>query len=64
MEVSQLIALLQQMPQDAEVITEGCDCTGDTHAVMLDDGGQVTILREEGAIRGHERMGAKLFLRP
>lgn len=29
MKVSELIEALKTMPQDAEIVTEGCDCYGD-----------------------------------
>jgi hypothetical protein len=42
--VHQLISLLLRAPQNAEVTTEGCDCTGDSAAIeLLED--EVMILR-------------------
>lgn len=43
--VSELIALLQVMPPDAPVWSEGCDCWGDCTGVELQDEGGVLILR-------------------
>jgi hypothetical protein len=44
--VSKLIALLQSMPQDALVWTEGCDCYGAADGVKLSDtDGTVLITR-------------------
>jgi hypothetical protein len=46
MTVTQLIVALQQMPSDALVITEGCDCYGDAGSVELVNG-KVEIKRVE-----------------
>jgi hypothetical protein len=76
--VSQLITLLQQAPQDAEVTTEGCDCVGETFAVMVERDGEervkftapgtkvtnVIILRESGAIYESERAAAQILMPP
>jgi hypothetical protein len=35
--VAQLIERLRQMPPDAPVFTEGCDCTGECADVVLED---------------------------
>lgn len=35
MTVSELILALQQMPQDAVVVTEGCDCDGKVEQVQV-----------------------------
>jgi len=35
--VKELIEALQKMPQDAEIVTEGCDCYGDCAAVKYAD---------------------------
>ena len=35
MKVKELIRKLKKMPQDAEVVTEGCDCVGDTAEVVM-----------------------------
>ncbi len=43
--VAQLIALLKEMPQDALVIHEGCDCIGIADSVELDEDGDVCITR-------------------
>lgn len=37
MKVSELIEKLQRAPQDAEIITEGCDCDGDVGFVVVQD---------------------------
>lgn len=44
MKVSVLIEKLKQMPPDAEVETEGCDCIGQAEGVRL-DGDSVLITR-------------------
>jgi hypothetical protein len=48
MTVKELIAELEKMPPDAEVLTEGCDCLGDAKAVTLWRDGTVRIERTEG----------------
>jgi hypothetical protein len=35
--VAELIAKLQQMPQDVRVVSEGCDCVGDVADVVDKD---------------------------
>ena len=35
MKVKKLISLLQKMPQDLEVKSEGCDCIGEIKTAML-----------------------------
>ncbi len=46
MTVRELIQALHEMPYNAAVSTEGCDCYGDAAKVKLDkDGKSVTILR-------------------
>lgn len=37
--VAELIRLLQGMPQEALVWTEGCDCEGEANGVYYDDDG-------------------------
>lgn len=46
----QVAALLLKHPEaaNAKVITEGCDCFGDAHAVVLDADGDVQITRPDG----------------
>ena len=46
MTVAQLIEQLRQMPSDAPVRTEGCDCYGECGNVVLEKDGVVTIERE------------------
>lgn len=36
MTVGQLRALLDQLPDDYQVTTEGCDCTGDVLSVLVE----------------------------
>lgn len=45
--VSELIKALQQMPPDASILTEGCDCYGDACFVKLNKDGSVDILRNK-----------------
>lgn len=45
--VSELIKALQQMPLNATIQTEGCDCYGDACFVRLNANGSVDILRNE-----------------
>jgi hypothetical protein len=45
--VKELIKQLQEMPQDAEVYTEGCDCYGDAAGVMQNADNSVLITRTE-----------------
>ena len=49
MTVKKLITELSKYPDDSEVITEGCDCVGDSMDVAIFDG-KVIILREKGAL--------------
>lgn len=44
MTVTELIEKLKAMPPDAQVETEGCDCTGQAEGVRL-DGDEVLITR-------------------
>lgn len=37
LKVSELIERLRKMPQDAEVMTEGCDCIGDAVDIEEND---------------------------
>lgn len=46
MTVAELIAALQQMSQDAVVITEGCDCDGKVEQVQV-WGGDVYLKRSQ-----------------
>jgi len=39
MKVSDLIRELRKCPPDLPVVTEGCDCNGDTYAVSIDVSG-------------------------
>lgn len=43
--VAELIALLQQMPQEAEVWHQGCDCTGAANGVHMELDDTVLISR-------------------
>lgn len=55
MKVSELIELLQSMPQDKEVFTEGCDCEGDVGGVAIDEE-DVLIYRTNGDwVYAHKR---------
>jgi hypothetical protein len=55
MTAAQLIEILSHLPPDAEVETEGCDCTGDSAGVYVMDVGRgkkkksVMICRSEGS---------------
>lgn len=42
--VAELIALLQTMPQDAEVWHEGCDCWGKANGVELQPGDESVLI--------------------
>lgn len=45
MKVSELIELLQKMPQDMEVETEGCDCTAPAgRPEVWPNGGDPTVM--------------------
>ena len=44
MKVHELIKALQEMPQNAEVQTEGCDCYGDTNSVSIMEGFFNTVM--------------------
>ncbi len=47
--VKELIKILQDMPQDAEVITEGCDCYGHVGQVEVEkDKKMVFLYRPSG----------------
>jgi len=46
--VKHLIRELEKFDAEAEVYTEGCDCSGDTYAVELDADGTVLIQRSDG----------------
>jgi hypothetical protein len=43
--VAELITILQTMPQDAKVDTEGCDCYGPSDGATLESDGSVLITR-------------------
>ena len=43
--VTELIDLLKQMPPDAFVLHQGCDCVGAANGVELEDDGTVLITR-------------------
>jgi hypothetical protein len=58
MKVSELIALLQKAPQDAELQSDGCDCYGDVARVFLTDEGKVMLARSDGACLQYEQPGA------
>lgn len=45
MKVAELINKLQSMPSDADVETEGCDCTGQACGVRLEPDNTVLITR-------------------
>lgn len=45
MKVKHLIRELQKCDPEAEVWTEGCDCTGESHRVEADEDG-VTVCRQ------------------
>jgi hypothetical protein len=45
LKVCDLIEKLKEMPQEAFVITEGCDCYGTSLGVELNDEGIVEITR-------------------
>jgi hypothetical protein len=47
MKVSELIEKLQQVRQDAEVWTEGCDCDGDCAFVVVQDDGDILLARSD-----------------
>ena len=48
MKVRELIEKLQSVPPDAEVLTEGCDCTGDVASVQWDSkDGTVMLARSD-----------------
>jgi hypothetical protein len=53
MTAAQLIEILSRVPPDAEVETEGCDCTGDTAGIYVMDVGRgkksAMICRSEGS---------------
>lgn len=44
--VTDLIAILSKMPQDAFVLTEGCDCNGPCSGAEL-SGNQVLLRRDD-----------------
>jgi hypothetical protein len=44
MKVVELIERLKTMPQDAEVITEGCDCFGDSRDVTYDQSDHTVVI--------------------
>lgn len=47
MTVSQLIEILLRAPQDLEVYTEGCDCTGEIGKAVIDDM-RIMLCRPDG----------------
>lgn len=48
MTVDELRTVLDVLPGDLEVVTEGCDCTGNVRWAYMDDiGGRVLLLRDE-----------------
>lgn len=48
MRVEELIKALESCPQDAEIITEGCDCWGDIdHIDVSDNKDTVYLMRSE-----------------
>ncbi len=48
MKVKELIKALESCPQDAEIITEGCDCWGDCdHLDVPKDNQSVYLMRSE-----------------
>lgn len=54
MRVRELIAALQSMDPDMEVMTEGCDCWGDIEELRVVDGVVLTC-REDGQTLRDER---------
>lgn len=56
MNVAQLIELLKRAPQDAKVITEGCDCIGECDGIEVDKDGDLMLTRPDGVdSEGRER---------
>ena len=47
--VAELIKLLQELPQDAEVFSEGCDCYGECSGASLMADGTVLVERDRNA---------------
>lgn len=45
MKVSELVEKLSRVPQDAELVSEGCDCEGDVAHVIVRDGNEVVLAR-------------------
>jgi len=45
--VRELIAALQQLPADAYVFTEGCDCEGPCSEAVLSKPGYVRLSRDD-----------------
>ena len=50
--VSELIALLQASPQDAEVSTEGCDCAGPSRGIAVNLKYNEVIVLRKGDLYG------------
>lgn len=49
--VKHLIRELQKCNPEARVWTEGCDCTGDSCAVVVDEDGDIEIARSDRFVR-------------
>jgi len=47
MKVKHLIKELQKCDPELSVITEGCDCQGDTFSLDYDSSGDITICRSD-----------------
>lgn len=60
MKVSELIEKLQKAPPDAEVLTEGCDCNGDTAIVIVGEDGVMIARSDSTYIHKPEDWGVPL----
>lgn len=48
MKVKEIVALLNRLPDDVDVLLEGCDCVGNSFGIVIRDTGEALICRDDG----------------